>query len=91
MAKGLKTGGRQKGSLNKKTLDLLKICEEEGIEPFREMVRECARMDQPKERFDALEKICQYLFPKKRAIEVTGDDGEDLGIKVTIVDYGGKK
>jgi hypothetical protein len=91
MAYGKKTGGRQKGGLNKKTLDLMKICEEEGIEPFREMVRQCRLIDDAVERFTALEKICQYLFPKKRAVEVTGEDGEELGIKISIVDYQGKK
>lgn len=69
MAKGFKTGGRKKGSLNKKTLDLLRICEEEGIEPFREMIRHYKRLRDAKDAFDAAERICQYLIPKKRAIE----------------------
>ena len=90
MAKGMKTGGRQKGSLNKKTHDLLKSCEEEGIEPFRAMCKAILEMDEPKERFDACEKVCQYLYPKKRAIEVANEDGESVGFKILVEDYSQK-
>lgn len=82
-----KTGGRQKGSLNKKTTELFAICEEEGIDPFRAMLKAIHEMDEPKERFDACEKVCQYLYPKKRAVEVANPDGESMGFKIVVEDF----
>lgn len=82
-------GGRIKGTPNKSTQDLLKICEEEGIEPFRAMLRQLAELDEPKDRFDALEKVCQYLYPKRKALEL-GGDAENAGIRIVIEDYGKK-
>lgn len=90
--KGEKTpgSGRQKGTPNKSTQNLLEICEEEGIEPFRAMLRELSGLDIAKERFDALEKICQYLYPKRKAIEMDLDP-ENKGLRIIIEDYSGKK
>lgn len=90
MAKGIKTGGRKPGSLNKKTLDLLAVCEEEGIEPFRAMIIEAKRMTQAVDRFDAYEKICQYLYPKKRAVELSNDPEGD-GFQIVIKDFSQEK
>lgn len=90
MAKGKKTGGRQKGTPNKDTAWLHDICEQEGVMPFREMIIAAKQIDEPKSRCDAFEKVSQYLYPKRKAMELTGKEGEDLGIKIVIEDYGKK-
>lgn len=37
-------------------------------------------------RLAAAKELCQYLYPKRKAIELTSE--EDKAINVTIVDYG---
>lgn len=37
-------------------------------------------------RLAAAKELCQYIYPKRKAIELTSD--EDNAIKVSIVDYG---
>lgn len=65
--------GRRKGTPNKSTQNLMKICEEEGIDPFRAMLRAAQKVTQPKDQVDAYEKICQYIHPKRKAIEHTAN------------------
>lgn len=79
-AKGQRTpgSGRQPGTPNKATQDLLLICEQEGVEPFRAMVIAAKQIDEPKSRCDAFEKVSQYVYPKRKAIEHSG--GMDTGI-----------
>lgn len=48
-------------------------------------------LDDPGRRLDAAEKICQYIHPKRKAIEHSGVDGEDIGIRIIVEDYGAKK
>lgn len=83
-----KYGGRAKGTPNKSTQNLLDICEQEGIEPFRAMLRAFKDIEDPVRQVDALEKICQYLYPKRKAIELSTD--EDSGFQIIIKDYSDK-
>lgn len=66
--------GRPKGSLNKKTLDLFDLCSKERIDPFRELLKLCKDGD-PQIKLTALKEVCRYLYPVRKAIEVTGEDG----------------
>lgn len=77
MAKGLKTGGRRPGSKNKRT-SVLEICEESGLDPFRELARIGGDRSDPNQ-FGALKELCQYIEPKKKAVEVSG--GLDLRVQ----------
>jgi CMP-2-keto-3-deoxyoctulosonic acid synthetase len=65
--------GRKRGTPNKQTKMLMDICEEEGIDPFRAMIKAASRISHPKDQVDAYEKICQYIYPKRKAIEHTAN------------------
>jgi len=82
--------GRKKGSVNRKTELLTEKCEEHGIDPFAALL-ELAKSDDQNIRLSALKEVCQYLFAKRKAVELTGQDGDDLSIKVIIEDYGTHK
>ncbi len=70
MAKGFKTGGRQKGSTNKRR-SIEDVCLELGLDPFKEMGKiACDANDM--NRFQALKELSQYLEPKRKAVEVSG-------------------
>jgi len=65
-------GGRVKGIPNRKTLNLLEKCEEAGIDPFAELLKLCSH----KEifiRMNALKEVSQYLYPKRKAMEISVD------------------
>lgn len=85
-----KWGGRAKGTPNKNTQNLLSICEEEGVDPFRAMLIAAKQITNCVDKVNAYEKICQYLYPKRKALELDGA-GEDGGIKIQIFDYGSKQ
>lgn len=62
--------GRKPGSKNKRR-SVLEVCEEQGLDPFAEMAK-IAKSQMHERQFDALKELCQYLEPKKKAVEVTG-------------------
>lgn len=65
--------GRKKGTPNKSTLSLEQKCIEKGIDPF-ELLLEYVTEPCPMElRFKALQEICSYLYPKRKAIEHSGE------------------
>lgn len=76
MAKGIKTGGRKAGTPNKLTQDLFKICEEEGIDIFRAMVKKAAEGD-----LFMMKEVAQYLYPKRKAMEHSGSVDLELSKK----------
>lgn len=71
-----KTGGRTIGTPNKLTQDLFKICEEERLDVFREMVKLAASGD-----VFMLREIAQYLYPKRKAVEHSGSVDLELSKK----------
>jgi hypothetical protein len=90
MAKGRKTGGRKKGTPNKKTQVAAEILEELGFCPIRKGVEMFERAleefeeDRSDYRFKYLEiahaeikDLRQYVFPKRKAIDLTSK-GEAL-------------
>jgi hypothetical protein len=64
--------GRQIGTPNRKTSELIQLCDEKGINPFAALL-ELAKHEQPELRLSALKEICQYLYPKRKALEHSGD------------------
>jgi hypothetical protein len=73
MALGRKTGGRQKGTPNKRTADLAERLEALGCDPVGELAS--LAMDPATE--PALKARCYidllaYLYPKRKAVEVSG-------------------
>jgi hypothetical protein len=80
---------RPKGVPNRKTQALIDICEEFGLNPFVEMIMNYKELESPRERFDAAEKLAQYIYPKRKAIEVSTD--EDKGFTIVVKDYTSKQ
>lgn len=95
MAKGLKTGGRQKGSRNKRTEAQAVAIETSGLTPLDYMLSilrtpiECPKDMGIKEhiaaaslRLEAAKSAAPYVHPKLANIEVTGKDGGPLEVKI---------
>lgn len=76
MAQGYKTGGRIKGTLNKKTEELAQRLADIGCDPVEGMA--IIAMDEsnpPELRGRMYAELAQYLYPKRRATEIRTDDG----------------
>ena len=77
MANGYKTGGRKAGVPNKKTRAIQERLEELGCDPLEGMAK--IAMDESIEvniRLTAYKELAQYLYPKRKAIEVV-EERED--------------
>lgn len=89
-AKGApKSGGRAKGTPNKKTADLMAICAKHNVEPFEAMIIAATELTDPEKRVNAWEKVSQYLYPKRKALELDIDP-ESAGFRVVIEEFGKK-
>lgn len=71
MAKGKKTGGRSAGTPNKATQSLMEICDAEGVDFFRALVKIAKDPEHP-HYWDAIKEGNQYLHAKRKAIEHSG-------------------
>ena len=80
---GKKFGGRQKGTPNKKTFDAKLIAEQLDCDPFEILVH-FAKGDAdalgykggtipPDMRLQAAKEASQYLYPKRKAVEHSGE------------------
>lgn len=72
-----RVGGRVKGTPNLRTQELIDMVAASGQDPFAVMIDLLTNEDLHL-RFQAAKELAQYLRPKRKAIEVTGDDGEPL-------------
>ena len=84
MAKGIKTGGRQKGSVNKKTAEVQAAVEATGVTPLEYMLS-VMRSEAPNTddavvlmrhievRMDAAKAAAPYVHAKLAAITLSGD------------------
>lgn len=77
--------GRKKGTLNRQTVALEEICEKHKINPFEAMIKLALTTDKDELRFNALKELCQYLYPKRKAVEVSNSSEE--GFKIILEDY----
>lgn len=66
-----KTGGRKPGSINKRTT-VLEKCEAIGLDVFAEMAK-IARDPMHEQQFLMLKELAQYIEPKRKAVEVSGN------------------
>ena len=79
MARGQKTGGRQKGSRNKATAAKEKEIAKSGKTPLEFMLDVMRNQGQDEAvRLDAAKAAAPYVHPRLAAIEHTGKDGKDL-------------
>lgn len=70
--KGLKTpgSGRKAGTPNKATQDLMAKCEAMGLDVFEAMI-ELAQSGPLEVRIIMLKELAGYLYPKRKALEVS--------------------
>lgn len=74
MAKGIKTGGRKKGTPNIGGAgELMQKCKARNVDPFEVMLDFITFPGDPAMRFQAAKEICQYIYPKRKALEVSGE------------------
>ncbi len=72
--------GRPKGSLNKatgKVREAYQMLTEANLENMTNWLQTIAE-DNPKEAFELMLKMSEYVLPKLARTEVTGKDGQDL-------------
>lgn len=79
MAAGYKTGGRTKGTPNRKNAEMIAAVEASGVSPLDYMlsVMRDPLQDYPI-RLDAAKSAAPYVHSKLSAVEMTGKDGKDL-------------
>ncbi len=79
--------GRKAGTPNKDTQDLMAICNKHNCNVFEGMVMLAVAEVNKDKKFDRLCKIAEYLYPKRKSIE---HSGELEGIRVILEDYSSK-
>lgn len=73
-----KTGGRKKGTPNRASLPVTEICQTNGCSPIEVLIEFC-KSKNPQLRFQAAKELCQYLHPKRKAIELSGEIKNPIG------------
>lgn len=91
MAKGMKTGGRVKGTPNKKTqavLDKLEAADHDPILAMVKIAKKAYAMDDLHLAGAMNRELAQYVAPKRKAVEVTGEIDIDTvqDIALTVID-----
>ncbi len=76
MAKGTKTGGRQKGTPNKVTKDLRLLLKDLVTNEIAKAEENLA-MAEPKERLDFLLKLLPYILPRYESVSYTEEANND--------------
>ncbi len=85
MAKGLKTGGRAKGSVNKRTAETQAAVEASGLTPLDyllEVMRDTGK--ELGDRLDAAKAAAPYVHAKLATITVGGDKDNPLLMSLAI-------
>ena len=84
MASGRKTGGRIKGTPNKRTSELVERLEALGCDPIEGMARIALdSSNSPELRGRMFAELAGYLYPKRRAVEVKSDDGPSVIFQIS--------
>jgi hypothetical protein len=82
---GEKRGGRKTGTPNKRTLAVAERLEALGCDPIEGMARIAMDESQPMQlRATMYRELAQYLAPKRKAMEVTGEDGGPVKTEMTV-------
>lgn len=54
------------------TVNLLEELNRLGFNPVAQLILTLAEIEDPKDRADILEKIWRYIFPQRKAVDITG-------------------
>ena len=89
MPRGCKFAGRTKGTLNKRTVALKELIEEnfEGFDPIIELIEISKKEKLPTDlRVSILKNLAEYLYPKRKALEaeITADIARPQTIEEVI-------
>ena len=82
---GERRGGRQTGTPNKRTMAVAERLEALGCDPIEGMAG--IAMDETAElglRAQLYKELAHYIAPKRKAIEVTGEDGGPVKTEMTV-------
>jgi hypothetical protein len=79
-----KTGGRLAGTPNKKTLMLQEVLESKGVNPAERLCELLPRL-QPKEQSQVLLELLGYLYPRRKAVEISQPNDEPLFTSITAM------
>ena len=76
MARGFKSGGRTKGTPNRKTQEVVERLEALGCDPIEGMARIAMNEANPPElRGRMFAELAGYVAPKRKAVEYSATDG----------------
>src|SRR6516162_1107204 len=79
MALGHKTGGRKAGTPNRKSREISELLEPLGHNPVEAMVHIATDPEASLElRGRMNSELAQYVYPKRKAVEVAGDQNAPL-------------
>jgi hypothetical protein len=79
MALGRKTGGRKKGSRNKRPRELIERIEASGLVPLEYMLSVMRDENQPQEvRMEMAKAAAPFVHPRLAAVKVQGDKDAPL-------------
>lgn len=77
--------GRQKGTVNKKNLDVIQKLAELNCDPLEGMAiiaKKAMESNDYALAGNMYKELAQYIAPKRKAIEHTGADGGSLGVTI---------
>lgn len=77
--------GRKKGTPNRRTEALMDKCERLNIDPFEGLLRLTDHND-PTIALSAYKEVCQYIYPKRKALEITADVNMELAKKAEEIE-----
>lgn len=85
MAKGIKTGGRVKGTANKSTRERLQALSESGETPLEYMLRVMRDGTIDHERRDKMAlAAAAYMHPRLASTEISGDPEKPIEHKLSV-------
>lgn len=80
-----KTGGRVAGTPNRRTLELQERLEALGVDPLEGLAEIAKDVTAPIEiRARVQMELLQYLFPKRKALEVSNKTQQPISIRIGI-------
>lgn len=85
MAKGIKTGGRQKGTANKSTRERLQALMDSGESPLEYMLRIMRDKMVDDERRDKMAlAAASYMHPRLASTEISGDPEKPIEHNLSV-------
>lgn len=67
----IKTGGRQKGTPNKRTADIVERLK--GVDIVGELLEIARTTEKEDTRVTVYKELLKYVFPQRKAVEMTGE------------------